>query len=91
MARLDALIGGTDALSILRFLRGLPPLHGGSRKGANCLSLPPDYTLGVSPRRAAVDGAVEDTEGQVYAQLRHPLGGLLLLLEEGVGDEVGHL
>ena len=55
------------------------------------LSSSPDDALGIRPRRPAVEGAVEDPEGQADAQLRHPLGGLLLLLEEGVGDEVGHL
>ena len=55
------------------------------------LSSSPDDALGIRPRRPAVEGAVEDPEGQADAQLRHPLGGFLLLLEEGVGDEVGHL
>ena len=50
----------------------------------------PDDGLWVSPRRPAVEGAVEDPEGQVDAQVCHPFGGLLLL-EEGVGYEVGHL
>ena len=55
------------------------------------LSSPPDDALGVSPGRPAVEGAVEDPEGPVDAQPRHPGRRLLLLLQQGVGDEVGHL
>ena len=55
------------------------------------LSSPPDDALGVSPGRPAVEGAVEDSEGPVDAEARHPGRRLLLLLEQGVGDEVGHL
>ena len=36
----------------------------------------------------AVEDAVEDAEGQMEAQPLHPGGGFLLLLEQGVGDEV---
>ena len=39
----------------------------------------------------SIEGAVQDPEGHVDAHLRHPLGGFLLLLQHGVGDEVGHL
>ena len=51
----------------------------------------PDDALGVSPRRPAVEGVVEGPEGPVDAQALHPGRRLLLLFEEGVGDEVGHL
>ena len=62
-------------------------------------SSPPDYALRVSPRRSPVECAIEDPEGLRHALALYPRieygagsgGGLLLLLEKGVGDEVGHL
>ena len=51
----------------------------------------PDDALGVSSGGPAVEGAVEDPEGPCDALAFDPGRRLLLLLEEGVGDEVGHL
>ena len=52
---------------------------------------PPDDALAVWPRRPAVQRAVEDLEGPVDAQAPDSGRRLLFLLEEGVGNEVGHL
>ena len=52
---------------------------------------PPDDALRVPPRCPAVRCHIEDVDGSADTQALYPGGRLLLPLDEGVGDEVGHL
>lgn len=51
----------------------------------------PDDALWVPPRHFPVECVIEDAEGLCDALALHPRSRLLLLFEQGVGDEVGHL